>query len=88
MKQLLKSLGIKQVELAAALGVSESTMSNWVNFVTPVPAEWLVELERHSRISRQKWRPDLYPEASLETVSVPASCGASPASSPGFSPET
>lgn len=64
MKQLLKSRRITQSALAAGLGVSEPTVSNWVAGRTRIPAERVLEIEQITGIGRGVLRPDLYPSAS------------------------
>lgn len=50
-----------QEALAAALGVTQPTISNWVNRSKQMPAEYVLKAELLYGVSRFDLRPDIYP---------------------------
>lgn len=50
-----------QSKLSLLIGRRQSTISDWVRDGKPLPAEYVLTLERALGISRSTLRPDLYP---------------------------
>lgn len=52
-----------QSELARALGVTQGTISHWLNGRARIPAERVIAIERATagNVTRHELRPDLYP---------------------------
>jgi len=52
-----------QSELAAALGVTQGTVSHWLNGRARIPAERVLAIETATggKVTRHELRPDLYP---------------------------
>ena len=52
-----------QSELAQALGVTQGTISHWLNGRARIPAERVlgIELATGGKVTRHELRPDLYP---------------------------
>ena len=51
-----------QTALAAAVGVKQTHIWNWLNRDKRVPAERVIAVEQATGISRHELRPDIYPE--------------------------
>ena len=52
-----------QSELARSLGVTQGTISHWLNGRARIPAERVlgIELATGGKVTRHELRPDLYP---------------------------
>ena len=62
LKTAIEIIG-SQGKLAAALGYSQPSVSDWVNRSGRAPAEAVLDIERltDGRVSRHQLRPDIYP---------------------------
>lgn len=56
-QQLIRSAGIKQTDIASALGVSDATVTRWVR--TGFPSDRLAEVVAITNIPAAQLRPDL-----------------------------
>jgi DNA-binding transcriptional regulator YdaS (Cro superfamily) len=56
---VIRSRGLKFVELAKLAGVDKAAISRWVR--GKIPAERVLPLEKATGIPRHELRPDLYP---------------------------
>lgn len=54
-----------QDQMAADLGVSQPTISNWVCRSKRMPAEHVLTAERIYGVSRHDLRPDIYPREAM-----------------------
>lgn len=54
-----------QEALAELLGVSQPTVSNWLNRSKQLPAEYVLRTERFTGVSRHDLRPDIYPRDAM-----------------------
>lgn len=61
LKRALKSFEDNQSRFAAAIGTSQQLVSYWLKNGKPLPAEFVLETEKVTGISRHDLRPDLYP---------------------------
>lgn len=50
-----------QEDAAGHLGVNQSTVSRWVNQTKQLPAEYVLQAEQLTGVSRHVLRPDIYP---------------------------
>lgn len=50
-----------QRALANMFGVSQGTVSNWLNHQKQLPAEYVLRAEKELGVSRHDLRPDIYP---------------------------
>lgn len=50
-----------QSKFAEAIGTSQQLVSYWVRNNKELPAEFVLETERQTGISRHELRPDIYP---------------------------
>ncbi len=54
-----------QDQMAADLGVSQPTISNWICRSKQMPAEHVLTAERVYGVSRHDLRPDIYPREAM-----------------------
>jgi DNA-binding transcriptional regulator YdaS (Cro superfamily) len=54
-----------QENLATALGVSQGTISKWINCSKQLPAEYVLTAEQLYSVSRHDLRPDIYPHKTM-----------------------
>ena len=59
LKQTIREKGLRQRDIAGALGVSEATMSKWVNRDTPIPMGMIRPLAAAIGVTLE----DIVPEA-------------------------
>lgn len=50
-----------QNAIARGIGVSQASIWRKLNDKQPIPAEWVLPVEKLSKISRHRLRPDIYP---------------------------
>lgn len=54
-----------QVNLARAIGTTQSNVWTWLNkSKRGTPAEWVLPIEAVTKVSRHDLRPDIFPRAS------------------------
>jgi DNA-binding transcriptional regulator YdaS (Cro superfamily) len=61
---LARALGCfdnNQTKFADAIGTSQQLVSYWIRTSKEIPAEFVLETERQTGISRHELRPDIYP---------------------------
>jgi DNA-binding transcriptional regulator YdaS (Cro superfamily) len=58
--QYRQTKGLTQAQFGAPLGVSKATVLRWEEGRIRIPADRVVEIERHTGIPRESLRPDLY----------------------------
>lgn len=63
LKAAIEELG-SQLALAELVGVRQPAVSKWLAKGAPLPAEYVLKVERRTGISRHDLRPDLYPRES------------------------
>lgn len=51
-----------QAALGKICGVTQATVSYWINVVKRIPGEHAIPIETATGVSRQRLRPDLYPQ--------------------------
>lgn len=71
LKRVLSAFGT-QAECAAALGVTQPSVSRWVNSTRRMPAELVLTAERLTGVSRHELRPDIYPREVMTDQAVGA----------------
>jgi len=60
LKTLFRQSGIRQRDIAAAIGRSEGAVSQWVNGEREIPADLVQKVEQVTGIPRHRLRPDLW----------------------------
>jgi sulfate adenylyltransferase subunit 2 len=60
LKLLFRQFGVRQREVAEAVGRSEAAISQWVNGERDIPAELAAQVEAITGIPRHRLRPDLW----------------------------
>jgi DNA-binding transcriptional regulator YdaS (Cro superfamily) len=60
LSQALEAVG-GQAALARLVGVAQPSVWHWVHKSKRVPAEYVLQVEAASGVSRHKLRPDIYP---------------------------
>ena len=65
LKEAIKAKGLNQRSFAAALGVTEGRVSQWLS-AGRVPVERCQEIQKITGIPLHKLRPDIYPAPARE----------------------
>jgi sulfate adenylyltransferase subunit 2 len=60
LRTLFRASGVRQRDIAAAVGRSEGAVSQWVNGERDIPADLVVRVEEITGIPRHRLRPDLW----------------------------
>ncbi len=60
LKQLFRTAGIRQRDIADAVGRSEAAVSQWVHGERDIPADLVPQIEAVTGIPRHRLRPDLW----------------------------
>lgn len=63
-KSLLLKHGVKQRDIASAVGVSDPVVSNWVNQIKPIPRDHIPKVAKLLKTTQKK----------LSTITGGASC--------------
>lgn len=74
LSEAIEFLG-SQSALARLLGITQQSVSHWVQRRKPLPAEHVLAVEAATGVSRHELRPDIYP---IETPRAPGQSQASP----------
>lgn len=69
-----------QVAFAKLIGKRQSTVQSWLAADKPLPAEYVLQVERLLNLSRHDLRPDLYPRE--EAISPPRTHAQVPSAQP------
>jgi DNA-binding transcriptional regulator YdaS (Cro superfamily) len=72
LKRALAHFDGNQSKFAAAIGTSQQLVSYWIKKEKPLPAEYVIEAERATGISRHELRPDIYPPEGAEQARAAA----------------